>query len=74
MWPGEDTNPTEIKDPFPCTWEDPFCIVYLPAGIVLQAYDIPSVVFFPKTIFGTRTIFVIPDAKISIRSGARILV
>ena len=24
--PGEDTNPTEIEDPFPCTWEDPFCI------------------------------------------------
>jgi len=49
--PGADTNPTEIVDPFPCLWTDPFCIIYLQAGIVLQAYDIPEVNFLSEDDF-----------------------
>ena len=49
--PGKDTNPTEIVDPFPCLWTDPFCIIYLHAGIVLHAYDIPDVNFLSEDDF-----------------------
>lgn len=46
--PGEDTNPTVIDDPFPCTWDDPFCIVYMQSALVFETYAIPEVNFVSR--------------------------
>ena len=46
--PGEDTNPTVLEDPFPCTWDDPFCIVYIQTAVVFDTYDIPELNFVSR--------------------------